>query len=145
MEAGHVIGDLAVPAQGAVVDQQTGHGAGEGLGQRCQAEHGMGIHRLRIADVGHAVTARGQDAAVLHDGHRHAGHTVAIGQLFGQRLDGGDIEFGGQRLHLVGPQRGAIGHRLRGRLRRRVFQIHRQGAGRCGGGQAYLGRRLRGR
>jgi hypothetical protein len=30
-EARHVVGDLAVPAQRAIVDQQSGHGAGEAL------------------------------------------------------------------------------------------------------------------
>ena len=126
LEARHVVSDLAVPAQCAIVDQQAGHGAGEGLGQRGKAEHRVRVDRLRVADVGDAVAARGKDAPVLHDRHRDAGHAVAVGELLGHRFDGGDVETVRQRLHLVRPQGDPVGHRLRRRRQRRVLQVRRQ-------------------
>ncbi len=110
-EARHVVGDLAVPSQRAVVDQQAGHGAGEGLGQRGQAEHGVRIDRQRIVDVGDAIAARAEDAAALHDRHGHARHAFAIGELLRHRFDVGDVEAGRRGLH-ARHQAGAVGRRL---------------------------------
>ncbi|MNN23766.1 hypothetical protein D3C81_1371720 [compost metagenome] len=110
-EARHIVGDLAVPAQGAIVDQQAGHGAGEGLGQRRQAEHGVGVDRQRVVDVGDAVAARAEHAAALHDGHGHARHALAIGELLRHRFDVGDVEASRRQLHLR-HQAGAVGRRL---------------------------------
>ncbi len=141
-EARHVVGHLAVPAQRAVVDQQAGHGAGKGLGQRRQAEHGVRVDRQRVVDVGDAVAARAEHAAALHDGHGHARHALAIGELLRHRFDMGDVEAGGRQLHLR-HQAGAVGRRLGvGDARTRGgFDVgrHRRQGRRClrGGGQGH--------
>ncbi len=126
LEPGHVVGDLAVPAQRAVVDQQAGHGAGERLGQRCQAEHGVRIDHLRVVDVGDAVAARAEHTAALDDGHGHAGDALAVGQLLGHRFDRGHVEALGRRQHLHVGGRGAIGGRLGVRDRRGIFDVDRE-------------------
>ena len=113
VEAGHVVGDFAVPTQRTIVDQQPGHGAGECLGQRSKAEHGMRVDGLWRGDIGHAVTARAQHAAVLHDGHGQAGHTLAHGQGRGHVFESGDIKPLRQWQHALVGQVGAVGHGLR--------------------------------
>jgi len=118
-ERGHVVGEPAVPAQHAVVDQDPGHGAGEGLRQRGQAEHRVGVHRLRCAGVGDAVTTRAEDAAILDDRHRQAGNAAIGDERFGNRLEACDVETGG-----------------RGRQRQGRRQVRRHGGGCAGDGTA---------
>ena len=93
-EVRHVIGEPAVPAQHAVVDQHAGDGAGEGFRQRGEAEHGVRVHRLAVARIGDAVTARTEHAAVLDDGDRKAGDAAAGHELLCDRLEAAHIECG---------------------------------------------------
>jgi hypothetical protein len=101
LELRDVVGEVAVPAQHAVVDQHAGDGAGERLGQRGQAEHGVRVDRLRVARIGDAVAACAEDLAVLDDGHRQAGDAAIGDQLVGDRFEALHVETGGDLLAAV--------------------------------------------
>ena len=107
------IGELAVPAQHAVVDQHAGDGAGERLGQRRQAEHGVRVDRLRVAGVGDAIAARAEDAAVLDDRHRKPGDAAVGHQRVGDGLEAADVD-GRCRWTHAGA---CVGLQARGRMR----------------------------
>ena len=136
-QARHVIDHAAVPAHRALGHQHAGDGAGEGLGQRCQAEHGVRIDRFGGAHVGDAVSARAEHLAVVDDGHRQAGHALALHQGFGHRLEFVYVESLRQRHDVFG--RGKPGWTSIGRRREGRHGFRERGNGLRG----HLHRRLR--
>ncbi len=86
-EGGKLVGDRVVPGHRAFVHQHRAQGAGEGLRQRSDSEHGVGAHRLPGLAVHHAVTAQRHHLAVFDDGHGQAGDARLRDHAFGQALD----------------------------------------------------------
>jgi len=117
-----VVDDSAVPAQAALVDQQAGGGGGEGLRQRGQPEHGVFVDGLGVVHVGDAVAARAEDAALVDDRHRQAGHLLAGDEVLGDRFEFGDAEAGRQRHHLQPVAREHARHRRARRVHAAVAE-----------------------
>ena len=103
-EIGHMVDDLVVPFQLALVDQDGERGDGEGLARRAGAEDRVRADALGLADLAHAPALRERRLAILDDGDRHARRAVSRPQLFNAlRKPGGR---GGVRGRGDGQQRG---------------------------------------
>ncbi|MBK6332140.1 MAG: hypothetical protein IPF45_00010 [Thermomonas sp.] len=82
----HVPG-ARVPVQLAGIDQLGQHQGGQRLGVGSDHETGVAIHRVRLAEIAHAVAARQHHLAVLHDADGHARHFEVLAHLLDELAD----------------------------------------------------------
>ena len=80
-EVGHVVDDLVVPLDLALVDQRRERGIGEGLAGRSGEEDRVGVDRLVGGDVANAPALRERDLAVLDDRDGDARNAELLAQL----------------------------------------------------------------
>ena len=86
-EVGHVVDDLVVPLDLALVDQRRERRVGERLAGRSGGEDRVGVDRLVGGDVAHAPALRERDLAVLDDGDGDAGRAELLAQLLDALLE----------------------------------------------------------
>lgn len=75
-EPRHVVDDLVVPVQLAVVDEHGKRGGGDRLAGRTGGEDRVGVHALGRTEAAHAVALGQRTLAVLDDRDRHARHAM---------------------------------------------------------------------
>src|SRR3954447_22119328 len=84
---GHVVDDLVVPLDLALVDERRERGIGEGFPGGASEEDRVRINRLVGRDVTHAPAVRKRNLSVLDDRDRHARNPELLAQLLDALLE----------------------------------------------------------
>ena len=82
-----MVGHRVVPGDLAAIDQHGQRGGGERLADGAELEDRVGVDGLGFAQPAHAIAAREGHAAVLDDGHGHAGHADRGADLLDARVE----------------------------------------------------------